>query len=64
MDVVVSIIIKKYMHMIPFILTVSFKIILNRLLIRLTADLSNEPKGYYVILFIYDKNPSEKISYS
>ena len=43
------------MHMIPFILTVSFKIILNRLLIRLTADLSNEPKGYYAILFIYDK---------
>ena len=27
-------------------------------LLRLTADPSNEPKGYYTILFIYDKSPS------
>ena len=28
------------------------------MLLRLTADVSNEPKRYYTILFIYDKNPS------
>ena len=27
-------------------------------LLRLTVDPSNEPKGYYTILFIYDKSPS------